>query len=62
MDSTFFTYDGKIYKQVNGCAMSSDILSTIAAINTNAIFDSIIPKLSFTPKIMLKYVDDILMY
>lgn len=59
-DATVFLFDGQIHKQINGCAMGSNISPTIANIITNEIFDTVIPKLSFSPRIILKYVDDIL--
>ncbi|XP_037942461.1 uncharacterized protein LOC119675342 [Teleopsis dalmanni] len=59
IDSTYFLFKRDIYKQINGCAMGSNISPTIANIVTNEIFDVTIPKLSFKPRIVLKYVDDI---
>lgn len=60
IDSTFFDYDGTVYRQMNGCAMGSNISPTIASIVTNELFDVIIPQLPFELRLLLKYVDDIL--
>lgn len=60
VNSTYLTFDGNVYKQTNGCAMGVNISPTIANLITNRIFDSIVPKLSFRLKLLLKYVDDIL--
>ena len=51
-DCNQFTYDGKIYKQLKGTPMGLP-LSPI-------VLDTAIAKLGVTPKVFIKYVDDLL--
>lgn len=60
-DSTHFRYDNKIYKQLDGSAMGSNISPVIANIVLNHILDKVLKKLPFDIKICLKYVDDLLL-
>lgn len=61
LDAAVLTHNDKIYQQINGISMGSNLAPTIANLVTNAIFDYVVPKLPFKPKILSKYVDDILM-
>lgn len=59
-DASFFTYNDTVYKQIDGIAMGSNIAPTVANIITDELFDLVLPKLTFKPKLLAKYVDDIL--
>lgn len=58
--SAVFVWNDQIIRQLDGCAMGSNTAPTMAALVTNKLLDAVIPKLPFKPKIIEKYVDDIL--
>ena len=58
-DASFFTYNDTIYKQIDGIAMGQNIAPTVANLITDELFDIVLPKLRFKPKLLAKYVDDI---
>lgn len=60
LDSAVLIHNDTFYQQINGVSMGSNIAPTIANLVTNAIFDAIVPKLPFKPKMIVKYFDDIL--
>lgn len=60
LDSNYFIYNGKYYKQIDGCPMGSPISPCIANFILNLLLDDIISKLDFTPKLIKKYVDDLI--
>lgn len=60
LDAAVLTHNDTFYRQINGISMGSNTAPAIANLVTNAIFDAIVPKLPFKPKLLVKYVDDIL--
>ncbi|RYE20179.1 MAG: hypothetical protein EOP45_11485 [Sphingobacteriaceae bacterium] len=58
-DSSFFEYNNTVYKQIDGVAMGQNIAPTLANLVTDEILDTILPKLTFLPKLLVKYVDDL---
>lgn len=59
-DASFFTYNNTIYKQIDGIVMGQNIAPTVANLITDELFDLVLPKLRFKPKLLAKYVDDII--
>jgi len=60
-DSTFFTYENSVYKQVDGCPMGSNLSPILASIILNNLLDKTFEKLKIKPKLVVKYVDDLLL-
>jgi hypothetical protein len=58
VDSNYFVYDGKFYKQCSGLAMGSPLAPIMADLVMENLFDTKIPRLNFKPTISRKYVDD----
>jgi hypothetical protein len=58
VDSNYFVYDGKFYKQCSGLAMGSPLAPIMADLVMEKLFNTIIPRLNFKPTISKKYVDD----
>lgn len=60
-NANYFTYKEKFYEQIDGCPMGSPISPAIANFILNKLLDYVCSKLSFQPKLLVKYVDDLLM-
>lgn len=58
-DSNFFKYKGKIYKQTFGLPMGSPLSPILADLVMDALLDATTEQLEVSPKIMVKYVDDL---
>lgn len=57
--SAYFTCNDVIYKQKEGLAMGLSLASTLADIYLTKLFDTCLPKLSYKPIFLKKYVDDV---
>ena len=60
LNSTFFNYNDKYFKQIYGCAMGSAISSCIAQLVLEDMENQIIPTLKFPIPFFYRYVDDCL--
>lgn len=58
LTSTYFAYEEKFYRQVDGCAMGASISSVIAQLVLEDLEEAIISQLDFTPPFFYRYVDD----
>jgi hypothetical protein len=58
VDSSYFVYDGRFYKQCSGLAMGSPLAPIMADLVMEKLFNTIVPRLNFKPTISKKYVDD----
>ena len=58
MDSTYFKFDNKYYKQIFGTPMGSPIFPIIADLVMQDLEGEIIKKLDFTVPLYYRYVDD----
>lgn len=57
--SAFFSFNDDIYKQKEGLAMGLSLAPTMADIYLTDLFDTCLPKLSYKPAFLKKYVDDV---
>lgn len=60
LKSTYFLYENKIYKQIEGCAMGSAISCVAAQMVLEELENTIIPKLTYNIPFFYRYVDDCL--
>lgn len=58
LTSTYFTYEKKLFKQIDGCAMGSSISSVIAQLVLEDLEETVIEKLNFSIPFFFRYVDD----
>jgi hypothetical protein len=58
LNTTYFLYKEKIYKQINSCAMGASISSVIAQLVLEDLEETIIPQLNFNLPFFYRYVDD----
>lgn len=58
--NVYFTYQDKTYRQIAGLAMGLSLACTIADLYLTEMFDKSIPKLSFKPEFVKKFIDDII--
>ena len=58
--NTYFSFNGKFYKQIFGTPMGSPISPILAQIVLDHLLDSVIPELPFQMPFLFKYVDDII--
>ena len=58
LSNNHFVFNGRIYKQVHGCAMGSPVSSVVANLRMEEIEESAINNSSVPPKIWKIYVDD----
>ena len=58
LKSTYFLYNDKCYKQIEGCAMGSSISSVIAQMVLEELESEVISKLPFQLPYFYRYVDD----
>jgi len=61
INSTFFTFDKKIYRQIFGTPIGSPLSPVIADLVMRDLETQALNKLHFETKIYVRYVDDILM-
>ncbi|XP_029673125.1 uncharacterized protein LOC115241501 [Formica exsecta] len=61
LNSTFFTFNGTIYKQTYGTPMGSPLSSIIADIVLQDLEEKALSTLTFIPSFYFRYVDDIAM-
>jgi hypothetical protein len=61
IDSNFFLYKDRFYKQKSGLAMGSSLSPILSDVVLERLFDVQIPKLPFPIKFIKKYVDDTIM-
>lgn len=59
MDSGYFQFGGKIYRQIEGMPMGNCLSPSIADLVMEYVINTAITKLSTRPKIIIKYVDDL---
>lgn len=57
--SAYFTFNDEIYKQKEGLAMGLSLAPILADIYLTELFDTCLPKLSYKPVFLKKYVDDV---
>ncbi|XP_037051685.1 uncharacterized protein LOC119085393 [Bradysia coprophila] len=57
--SAYFTYNDIVYKQKEGLAMGLSLAPTLADIYLTELFDTCLPRLSYKPVFLKKYVDDV---
>lgn len=60
VESPVFCYDNRFYHQIDGTGMGMNVAPVLANIVTNEILDRVLEKLNICPKLIIKYVDDIL--
>ncbi|XP_030751385.1 uncharacterized protein LOC115878915 [Sitophilus oryzae] len=60
LKSTYFTYDNKIYQQIDGCAMGASISSVVAQIVMEDLEESVLEKLDIRIPFFFRYVDNCL--
>lgn len=60
-EANYFVHQGKYYQQIDGSPMGSPISPSIADYFLNKLLDYVCSKLNFQPKLLVKYVDDLLM-
>jgi len=61
-DSTYFTFNNTIYKQIDGSAMGSNLSPILANLIMNELLNCTFRQLNIKPKLIVKYVDDLLLY
>ncbi|XP_058821140.1 uncharacterized protein LOC131683307 [Topomyia yanbarensis] len=61
IDSSYFKFDDKYYRQIFGTAMGNPLSPVLADLVLEGLLDTTITKLSFKPPILKKYVDDFIM-
>lgn len=59
IDANYFVFNGVYYKQIFGMPMGNALSSVIADIVTSRLLMTTLNRLSYEPKIVCKYVDDI---
>jgi hypothetical protein len=60
-DSTYFVFNNTVFKQIDGSAMGSNLSPILANIIMNELLDWTFNELQIKPKLIVKYVDDLLM-
>lgn len=60
LNSTYFMYKDKYFKQIDGCAMGSSISSVVAQLVLEDLENTVIPSLDFNLPFFYRYVDDCL--
>lgn len=58
LNSTYFQYKDKYYKQIQGCAMGVSVSSVIAQLVLEDLESTIIPQINFQLPFFYRYVDD----
>ena len=58
LNSTYFQYENKFFKQIEGCAMGASISSVIAQIVMEDLEETTLKKLDFHIPFFYRYVDD----
>jgi hypothetical protein len=58
LNSTYFLYKNKIYKQIDGCAMGASISSVVAQLVLEDLEETVISQLNFNLPFFYRYVDD----
>lgn len=61
LSSTFFTFNGKVYRQSFGTPMGSPLSPIIADLILQDLENNAVASLSYVPSIYVRFVDDILM-
>lgn len=61
LSSTFFTFNGKVYRQTFGTPMGSPLSPIIANLVLQDLENKALESLSYVPSIYIRFVDDILM-
>lgn len=59
-DSTYFSYNNEIYKQINGCPMGGAVSPAIAELIMNTLLYYVKDKCDFEFGFVFQYVDDLL--
>lgn len=59
--TNYFTYNNIFYRQKDGCPMGNGISPDIADFLLNSLLDFVTDKLGFEFKLLVKYVDDLLL-
>lgn len=59
LDNNYFSFNGNYYKQIFGTPMGSPLSPILADIVMEDLLDSIVQKLDFKIKLIVKYVDDL---
>lgn len=59
IEANYFTYNSVVYRQIFGMPMGNPLSTIIADIVTHKLLQVVLGELPFTPKIFVKYVDDI---
>jgi len=60
VDDNFFKYKGKYYRQTIGLPMGGSLSVNISGIYVNKLLNDVLNKSKIKPKIMIKYIDDLL--
>lgn len=60
MMSSYFTFDGRFYKQIFGTAMGNPLSSPLADLVMENLMHAVVKKLDFQPPVLKKYVDDLI--
>lgn len=60
VESPVFCYDNQFYHQIDGTGMGMNVTPVLVNIVTNEIIDRALKNLGMKPKLIIKYVDDIL--
>lgn len=58
LTSTYFAYEDKIFKQIDGCAMGASISSVVAQLVLEDLEETILAKMNFDIPLFYRYVDD----
>lgn len=61
LNNSFFQFDNKFFKQTYGVPMGGCLSTNVSGIVLNNIIDSALSKLTYQPKIIMKYIDDLLL-
>jgi len=58
--NNYFSFNNKLYRQTHGLAMGGCMSVNLSGLVLNLLLENVLEKLSFKPKLFLKYIDDCL--
>ena len=61
IDSSYFKFDNKYYRQIFGTAMGNPLSPVLADMVLEGLLNTIVAQLDFKPPVLRKYVDDLIL-